>query len=115
MSDFRSVVHSNELEEKVCHRGEIEELYVFFSSLSVMCEILSGITYNDNGHSCPAFSTSPNRSHYENSNADWNGCNGQSEFGVFGIDHDDHKLNSESQEEKEIKLEESDVNLGEFC
>ena len=47
----------------------------------------------------------------EDGNGDGNGRRRQAEFGVFDIGDDDEELDGKSEEEEEIKLEESNIDL----
>ena len=70
-----------------------------------------GSSYNDDHHACYAFPSREIGSHDQDGDCDRDGSNGQSEFAIFYVDDDNHELNGESQEEKEVKLEKSDVDL----
>lgn len=47
----------------------------------------------------------------QNGDGDWDGSNGQCEFGVVLLSNDDDELNDETEEEEEIELEQRNVDL----
>ena len=67
--------------------------------------------YNDGNHSGKALFPSKIPGHDENEDRNRDGGDRQTKFNVFHIHHDDHELDGESKEEKEVEFEECDVNL----
>lgn len=84
-------VDSDELEDEVCESTVVED--------------------DDGDHTGLIFLASEEGGTRENEDSDRDGDNCQGEFGVAGIGDDDHELDNETQEEEEIKLQQSDVNL----
>lgn len=71
------------------------------------------LTYNDNDHAASRFPTNKPSTEGKDNDGDGNGDDGEVELGIMaGGRYDDQELDSEAEEEEEIKLQEGDVNLG---
>ncbi len=79
-------------------------------SLSVF---ISGRThaYNNRGHSYLAFASCENTGQHEDQDDDRDSSNRRPELGVSLLDYNDHELNNEAQEEEEVELQKSNVDL----
>ena len=62
------------------------------------------VAYYNGTHAYFAFPSSPHRRHEQNKNCYRNCGNGQTEFRITFIDHDNNELNCESEEEEKIEF-----------
>lgn len=84
-------VHSNELEQEITERNEVDE--------------------DDGDHARNGFAAHPPGSGEQKEESDNEGSTGEGEFERLCVLNDDQELHSKGQEEEEIKLEQGDVNL----
>lgn len=108
------LVHADELEEEVAEAGEVEDLWrICVSVVTTGWWWWGGKVgpYDDGEHARGIFSASEETGHEEDYNGHWDRCNGEVELNVGRVNYHDDELNGKAQEEEEIELEESDVNL----
>lgn len=106
------LVHSDELEEKVCKAPEIEHLRLEIVSHCIFLRLKKARNaYNNYDHSQQAFSPSEQTSHDENQDCDRDCGNCESKFDIPCIHNNDDELDCESKEEEEVKFEECNVDL----
>ena len=83
--------HPDELEQEVTESNEVDD--------------------DDTNHSSDRLATDPPGGEEQKEEGDDEGGCGKNEFDCLGVLDDDQELHGEGQEEEEVELEESDVNL----
>lgn len=86
------LVDSDQLEDEVAETSEVEN--------------------NDSDHASLVLTASEESGGKQNQDSNRDGDDGQREFGIILVSNNDNELHDEAEEEEEIELEESDINLG---
>ena len=60
---------------------------------------------NDNNHSHFGFAASPESSHHENEDSDWQSGNGKTLLGSWNTGDDNEELDRETKEKEEVEFE----------
>lgn len=106
------LVHSDELEEKVCKTPEIEHLRLEIVSHFIFLWLKEvRKAYDNRNHSQQALPACEQASHDENHDCDRDCGNCESKFDVPRIHNDNDKLDGESKEEEEVEFQECNVDL----
>ena len=88
------IVHANELKDEVRHAGEVEE--------------------DDEALARVGFTAREEGGEEEKDDRDGERGDGEDELVSLDVDRDDEELDGVAEEEEEVELEESDVDLNEF-